>query len=729
MPVSFFKTGNPRVGIPDDAQLFSMVLPDEVLRRDFGVDIRYAHFENSFAYIRFYLRGDDVVVSEIQSELYRKIKDPALRSRYEHWSRILLLAFEDYIEKKYIAPRGGGRIVIAGEDYQQRRWKENKLDPGLGRIIYRDLPALLGYVPIADIDHAPEKAGHLEGDEAEVPVPIEKGWSRAASGTTEIDGPLRAGMRALLRTDEKNRFAHGADMLLAASRSLPAIEPAPAFESSRREVIAGFEAVPQRRRSLAELPGMSPDLIHAYAQTLNFLPPFLFETLLRPDMTLISRAIVGDETHGRDASSGSLVVRPVHQDTAERHPRVEARPLEGDANEKRSVGFKGGGARADVPFGYENYELAKPSDGTKLPVYRVVDRTTGLPPSTGSHSFWGGQSRADAEIEFMNHVALHRLMLAVDGGPAAAAIPYDIGEADVLPVWTTLGTVFLTPVEYAARYLNGEQAGLAIFRAVTRSSIRIVLAAESLSSWRQIDRFLEEVYAVWGEKLDHVAEKPDPSASAESEMAYLLRVYERNKDAAERIIRKIEEKTLRTLGAVHGAGGHLGGSAHDFYESDDGGFIFPEKPIGAPTGGAPEMRNMTVAGEFMDLDRSIFLPWFRRPDLGADWTAPHRALLPDMQRDDLIYWGSSMYWMRQLLRGRRLKPGHELRQYPLGNPQTSGLISVPLTYDLDGERALELVRWVGGPDGRFVEHQHARIYNESFSRGESFGASAGSTSR
>ena len=53
-------------------------------------------------------------------------------------------------------------LIIAGEAYQKERWKEAGLDPALARIVYRDLPKLMGYEPVQDLEYAFEWRGQEE---------------------------------------------------------------------------------------------------------------------------------------------------------------------------------------------------------------------------------------------------------------------------------------------------------------------------------------------------------------------------------------------------------------------------------------------------------------------------------------------------------------------------------------------------------------------------------------
>lgn len=200
-PISFFSRdlNDNSLGIPRDAQLFSMILKPEERRKYLSnylvndlEELEGLHLGGAFGYLRFYVRGLDVVVTEIQSDHYSKIRNPEFRKRYEHWSRELLLAFELYINENYFKKKNivKGRIILAGEDYQLRRWPSKILaqeedlklevpgiDAGLTRIIYRDLPALLGYRQVDQIDYAIEWPGHMkEKSDRLTPLVIGKGW-------------------------------------------------------------------------------------------------------------------------------------------------------------------------------------------------------------------------------------------------------------------------------------------------------------------------------------------------------------------------------------------------------------------------------------------------------------------------------------------------------------------------------------------------------------------------
>ena len=97
----------------------------------------------------------------------------------------------------------------------------------------------------------------------------------------------------------------------------------------------------------------------------------------------------------------------------------------------------------------------------------------------------------------------------------------------------------------------------------------------------------------------------------------------------------------------------------------------------------------------------------------------HEISLKSMQKDDLLYWEASMYWMRNMLRGRDLKSGHELLKYPVGNPQYNGLMTVSRDHDFAQERALRLLS-DEGTKVHFVEPAHAAAYSDYFTKGTSY---------
>ncbi len=730
MPIRFFKEGAPRGGIPADANLFSMTLPEAEIARSFGTGfekLSFGHLENSFGYIRFYVRGDDVVVTEIQSEIYGGLQTDDQRARYQHWSRVLLLGFERYIYDSYFSQRdcGSCRILIAGEDYQKRRWENEDagIGAGLARMLYRDLPKIMGYAPEKGIAHGFEWPEHLEGPRRKEILAIQEGWSLPVAAVADDQGPLRGEFRRRLESRSANRFDEAIAELAPAFEHVRGRERTPQPPRTRRGTTGEgglFESAPSLRVSLAEIPGMTTELIATYRNLLASLPESV-HGILSTAWTWISRGS-GDSGNIRAPGTaagptGAVPVQGTHLEGMDRHPHLMTAGA--------VIGIKGGGARADRTAGYENYALQYPGAGMRIPIYRTLKN--GKPPQMQSHRYWGGLSREEGEIEFLNHLALHKLLYAVDGGPAAANIPYDLGVIERFPVWTPAGTQWVSARAYRKRYLKGGAPELATLRSIGPSGLRIVQAVQSIfddlprdEHQRAVQRTVTELYAAFGElpvfPQTPLAAGPDGKATQAQVLEYLREIYRINQDKAERMMERLESRSLKTMAAVHGAGGHLGGVSIMFQMLENNGAALIEAydpPLGAPNGGAPALRNMSVTGEFRDLDGNVYLPWLDRPDLLPQRRSREELNLKYMQENDLLYWETSISWMRNLLMGRTLPADGILIEMPFGDP-ASGIIVAPKGYDYETELARRLLVRNAAGVWKLVEPKHAELYDRLF---------------
>lgn len=106
---------------------------------------------------------------------------------------------------------------------------------------------------------------------------------------------------------------------------------------------------------------------------------------------------------------------------------------------------------------------------------------------------------------------------------------------------------------------------------------------------------------------------------------YLRRVYNLNSDAADRILEGFTRNYFRDIGAVHGAGGYLGGMEQ--YRDP-----FSETRIyGARQGGAVEVRNTDILGCKHDLTDETYLPFLDMPG-----ERPSDEIVREMQLKDLF---------------------------------------------------------------------------------------------
>jgi hypothetical protein len=101
---------------------------------------RGIHMKDSLAYLRFYPKGDALVVGNLQSQVSNVGLPAAVRKRYEKSPEVLLSSLEDYAKK-----RGYKRILITPANWQLERWKDWRASALTIDPIYTALPKKHGF--------------------------------------------------------------------------------------------------------------------------------------------------------------------------------------------------------------------------------------------------------------------------------------------------------------------------------------------------------------------------------------------------------------------------------------------------------------------------------------------------------------------------------------------------------------------------------------------------------
>jgi hypothetical protein len=117
-------------------------------------------------------------------------------------------------------------------------------------------------------------------------------------------------------------------------------------------------------------------------------------------------------------------------------------------------------------------------------------------------------------------------------------------------------------------------------------------------------RFMIEVYTCNGYELTVPNILPHKLSETSGRFAFLKALYENNRVQADSMMRGVGGAAGRTLGALHGGGGHCWGWR--VKQRDQTGKPLLDRTglarrVGAPSGGATAPRNMTVCGEWLDL--------------------------------------------------------------------------------------------------------------------------------
>ncbi|MBL4846694.1 MAG: hypothetical protein JKY65_14320 [Planctomycetes bacterium] len=153
------------------------------------------------------------------------------------------------------------------------------------------------------------------------------------------------------------------------------------------------------------------------------------------------------------------------------------------------------------------------------------------------------------------------------------------------------------------------------------------IACNSAGIARLVLMVMTEVYAANGEVLRAVGAEGLELTNGGGRLAYVAALYRANRASAERIMSAVGRAAGRTLGALHGAGGHCLGRRLKLRDRrgekvrDAQGLVVR---MGAPGGGSAAKRNVTVCGELVDTSH-LFNPRYELVSWGCRWLS---VLLP-----------------------------------------------------------------------------------------------------
>ncbi|MHA2032502.1 MAG: hypothetical protein ACW99A_09000 [Candidatus Kariarchaeaceae archaeon] len=149
---------------------------------------------------------------------------------------------------------------------------------------------------------------------------------------------------------------------------------------------------------------------------------------------------------------------------------------------------------------------------------------------------------------------------------------------------------------------------------MSKSLSELKLKMNSINIKEVIDLIMREIYLSNGYMVNIPVKIPlsNDISFIEDNYAYSGQIYLENKETAEKIILKVGRTAGRSLGALHGSGGHAGGTRIKIQDKKGRPILnqngFPRR-TGAPGGGATAMRNVTVCGELVDLTH-VYNPIF-----------------------------------------------------------------------------------------------------------------------
>ncbi len=644
------------LGYAKDGYVFNMTIATSEMEKNFPL-VNYPHLQDSFAFIRFYIRGDELIVVEIQSELYRHARQLKIDGVYKNWSRQLLLAFEDYAKKTFFPLHPHGRIVIAGPEYQSRRWRpaknKTKLSPDLARLLYRDLPKKLEYQPL-DIPYAFENPGHLKGAEGSAKEPIEKGSGISASQLNSSKHADRLSVKFINTTTMAMQYRSALALLITRQQQNISV-PTPMAAVDLKSPLATLVPFTPLPAEMLYEGDSSLEVVHR--EILQSMPLWM-RKFSRQTIVSLASASQHQTSEGPIAVHGRPFV--FHQWVgADRHPGIFPQGAENQV-----MAFKGGGRRT-----LDDEGLARQVFATKK-------------SNTESHRVWGGLLESHGQSEFLNHLWLFKLAKK-SGFIPSIGVPIDLGWMDQVPRRSG-NQLRIEPMNsFLAKDLADSPERIVQLRTFVQSPYRVLVTPQILNSVdfsASIHQIMKSLYSTYGENLrwidppgnlvTHAGNLDQPAA-----YTFLAEIYSLNSESAERILKEFAKRTLITIGFVHGLKGHLGGTAANFFEGDnEEELLMRPQALGAPSGGATQLRNVTLAGELRDLDGTVHIPgaprsiWTKEVDL-------LRKNLEQFQREDLRHWQETWYQMKALVRGKSGVPsGTEFPMLVFGDPDSSILI-------------------------------------------------------
>ena len=650
---------NPLHPAGPDARVFALYLKAAEIDRTLGGRLPAVDSDvpEAFAHLRYYRRGHDFVITDLRSDLFLNLP-VARRERYRGWATTLLLAFERFAAE--LTPDPHWRVILVDPDYAVAHGAA----AATARRDLRDVALRLGYHRTV-VTHAPDPDhdGH--------PRPIGPALAIALGnemGSRAVRGHIRTNLNQMSRDRLEFARAHLRKQMPARAGKLNAT-PAP----------RGFAAEVKFTPLSADLLYADREQRDAHARALATATPWARDfPKANARRTLISLARA--EPYEIIEAPATLSAKPVtfeHWPNQERHAAVR-RPDEPGAVTIKGVGRRtlSSAQRALSPQVFAPYD---------------DDRGTGV---------WGGLTESEGIAEFRRHLRLLALGRRAGVTPSIA-IPIDVGWPEQWPrVDGDERSVERTLVGFD-HYLESELAHaperLVQARFWARASGRVSSVAHALSARAHVellDGLLRETYAAFDETLITPDEPVNPPATTgradhATALGHLARVAAVNGAGPQRILREWTERTLRTIGLLHGAGGHFGGT-HTFLVPTGA-----RRALGAPRGGATAKRNITLAGELRDLDHHVHLP--------GDLAHVGPEVVDDLQREDLRVWMEAHYWMSVLVFGRAAAPADvDLPFDILGDPNSGSLPVYRATGDaredfVRGEVEYALVLDTGSP--------------------------------
>jgi|GEM_PF-2075642 len=345
-------------------------------------------------------------------------------------------------------------------------------------------------------------------------------------------------------------------------------------------------------------------------------------------------------------------VSAAHPVTHDRSPAVHCQHRASGV--QHVLSYKGAGLRSpDDSFVVRGARSPRYGEALERGVRKPIDVLFDRPPGDWrSHELVGGARLIAALFEARYALGWHALLLAHDGEPAATCVPLRmwrpraievvVGESRrLVSLWASVTDpelVVRAQYDQVARDVFPGLESLPIPRAVigrlfvlrkapviyehaTRAKLRVghlwtqLNDEEALQARaRETETTVTDVIAAWLDEVFASNGKPwrRPPMDAATPFEFVASAYRHNRKAADVLLSEVGHTAGRTLGALHGSGGHCLGrrlkirtpEGHERFDASG----LPLR-AGAPGGGCCAPRNVTVAGELVDTTH-VFNPRF-----------------------------------------------------------------------------------------------------------------------
>lgn len=583
-----------------ERRAYGLFLPPEDYRRlePSIVGKKHDHVNSALGYIYFYDSIERTYISEIQSDVYGRLSERSLRERYKHWAEILLLAFEHCFNESRRRLNEGilkvsvpFRLAVMDSDWAKRRWPTmitgdrtagsrerphlegaeilEGIAPALAEHLYEKVPAKLGFhkLPV-------EEPFALERSPLDEDVAIRNWWTRIPG--MEDQHPFRNQFAEVLQSGNSevcgiellnNLFVewyygdferHGLPRSWRAGFS---------FRIGGRDLRSAIEPplypVPQRQIKFDTIEGLTPAMIEEWrrALTLEWVRPIVaglpndFTWVTRGDHAGICSGLWDSfERAGSDSSPNDRVVYVVDREFS---PALRiAAPVDSGSGK---VSLVLDGACDGGRFYWDD-----PHDNPRLFPFQHDD-CSGIA--------WLELSAATKS--FVNTLSLRWLFSRVSSHEEPPLpVPLDIGIFESVPTWRSGQVTWQSVASFMNSYAGsiGSDSLGCTYRYMERCDVRWSEFIRSiLPGWEhnfKVDPLaslmtgLSLLYESFGKDFSAPPAPiyPDAARRLRDLGPLLSLIAAHNGNAGQEIYHQIERKLTLLVGAIHGAGGHLGGN-------------------------------------------------------------------------------------------------------------------------------------------------------------------------